>query len=57
MVDRVAGLLQAADDERGDLGIIFDDEDAHIQTLREQGAGSKEQERSARAIRGRRFES
>ena len=29
MIDRVAGLLEAAHDERGDLGIIFHDEDAH----------------------------
>jgi hypothetical protein len=29
MIDRIAGLFEAAHDERGDLGIIFDDEDAH----------------------------
>ena len=29
MIDRIPRLLQAAGDERGNLGIIFDDEDAH----------------------------
>jgi hypothetical protein len=29
VVDGLAGLFQTAHDERGHLGIIFDDEDAH----------------------------
>ena len=35
VVDRVAGLLEPAHDERGDLGIIFDHEDAHGVTMHE----------------------
>ena len=41
VVHRVAGLFQTAHDERGDFGIIFDDEHAPVRRLRRRRSMSK----------------
>jgi hypothetical protein len=41
VVNRVTGLLETTGDERGDFGIIFDDEDAHDNE--EEGRGSADE--------------